>query len=267
MRAWWNIKTLEMPKNNWSRDELVLAYYWYCTKISFTKIRYTRPEVIELANIIGRTPSAVAFKLVNFARLDPELQKRGVKGMSHGSTAELPIWDEFHNNWTELAYESELILAKYKQQTIEQVAEIDTTDLPKEGKEREALIKVRVNQGFFRRSVLLSYQNKCCITGLAIPELLVASHIIPWSKNIKERCNPENGLCMNALHDKAFDRGFITVTDDFKIQISERLLKRKNDEVIAKYFVPYHQKEIVKPNRFVPKADFLSYHRSNIFIL
>ena len=249
-------------RNSWKREELILAFHWYCTKIPFTKIKYTKPEVIELANLIGRTPSAVAFKLVNFARLDPELQKRGVKGMSHGSNAEEPIWNEFHNNWNDLAYESELILAKYKKQPLEEVAEIETFDLPREGKEREAIVKIRVNQSFFRKSVLLSYQNQCCITGLAIPELLVASHIIPWSKNLKEACNPENGLCINALHDKAFDRGFITITDDFKILLSEKLLKRKNDEIIAKYFIPYHQKELIKPNRFVPRQEFFEYHRN-----
>lgn len=249
---------------NWEREELILAFYWYCTKIPFTKIKYTKPEVIELANLIDRTPSAVAFKLVNFARLDPELQKRGVKGMSHGSNLEKLIWDEFHNNWNDLAYESELILAKYKQQSVEQVAEIETFDLPKEGKEREALVKVRVNQSFFRKSVLLSYNNQCCITGLAIPELLVASHIIPWSKNLIEACNPENGLCLNALHDKAFDKGMITISDDFRVIISEKLLKKKEDEIVAKYFLPYHNKEMIKPKRFLPRREFFEYHR-NLF--
>jgi putative restriction endonuclease len=251
-----------MENNNWTREELILAFHWYCTKIPFTKIKYTKLEVIELANLIGRTPSAVAFKLVNFARLDPELQKRGVKGMSHGNNKEQSIWDEFHNNWNELAFESELILAKYKKQPIEKVAGIETSDLPKEGKEREATVKLRVNQSFFRKSVLLSYKEQCCITGLAIPELLVASHIIPWSKNLNEACNPENGLCLNALHDKAFDKGLITITDDFKIKLSEILLKRRNDAVIAKYFIPYHQKELVKPDRFVPKPEFFAYHRN-----
>jgi putative restriction endonuclease len=107
-----------MKHINWTREELILAFHWYCTKISFTKIKYTRPKVIELANLIGRTPSAVAFKLVNFARLDPALQKRGVKGMSHGSKSEEPIWNEFHSNWNDLAYESEQILARLKNKVL-----------------------------------------------------------------------------------------------------------------------------------------------------
>ena len=126
------------------------------------------------------------------------------------------------------------------------------------------MVKIRVNQSFFRKSVLLSYNKQCCITGLVIPGLLVASHIIPWSKNLKEACNPENGLCLNALHDKAFDKGLITISNDFKIQISEKLLMKESEEVIAKYFIPYHQKQLIKPNRFVPKQEFFEFHR-NLF--
>lgn len=252
---------------NWSNEELILALYWYCTKISFTKIRYTKPEVIELANLVGRTPSAAAFKLVNFARLDPVLQARGVKGMRKGSKAEEPIWNEFYNNWNELAYTAEKIIAERKEISIEQVSEIETIDLPKSGKEREALVKIRVNQNFFRKSVLLSYQNKCCITGIAIPELLVASHIKPWAKDLSQAANPENGLCLNALHDKAFDRGLLTITEDYKIKLSEKILKSKKSEVLQDFFLPYHEKEIIKPNRFMPHQEFLSYHREHIFIL
>jgi putative restriction endonuclease len=255
-----------MPKNNWTREELILAFYWYCTKIPFTKIKYTKQEVIELAHLVGRTPSAAAFKLVNFARLDPALQQRGVKGMSHGGDAEKPIWDEFHSNWNELTFVAEKIIAERKKISIEQVSEIETADLPKEGREREALVKVRVNQKFFRRTVFISFNNKCCITGLSIPELLVASHIVPWSKDLKQAANPENGLCLNALHDKAFDRGLLTISKDLNVILSHRLLNDKKNEIVQRFFLPYHEKEIIKPHRFLPNVNFLRYHLENIFI-
>ena len=90
---------------------MIVAFNLYC-KIPFGRITSNHPEIINLAKIIGRTPSAVAFKLVNFARLDPELQKREVAGMSHGSKSEVEIWNEFHGNWNELAFESEILLAR-----------------------------------------------------------------------------------------------------------------------------------------------------------
>jgi len=84
-----------MMRENWNREELIVAFNLYC-KIPFGRITSRNPEIINLAKIIGRTPSAVALKLVNFARLDPELQKRKIAGMSHGSKSEGEIWDEFH---------------------------------------------------------------------------------------------------------------------------------------------------------------------------
>ncbi len=254
-----------MANNDWSKEQLILALYFYCTKIPFSKVRYTKPEVIELAELVGRTPSAAAFKLVNFARLDPTLQKRGVKGMSKGSKAEKPIWDEFYGNWNRLAFTAESIIAEKQNIPIEQVSKIETGDLPKSGKERLAMVKQRVNQAFFRKTVLLSYQNQCCITGLKIPVLLVASHIKPWSKDLSQAANPENGLCLNALHDKAFDKGLITVTEDFRVLLSDSMLKKSKEEFVKKYFLDYHEKEIKKPNRFFPQPDFLHYHRSVIF--
>jgi putative restriction endonuclease len=249
----------------WSREELILALYWYCTRIPFTKIKYTKPEVIELANLVNRTPSAAAFKLVNFARLDPALQQRGVKGMSRGSKAEEPVWNEFYNNWDELAYEAERIIAERRGLTIEIASEIQNSDLPREGKERKALVKIRINQKFFRKSVLLSYGDTCCITGIKMPELLVASHIKPWSKDLKQAANPENGLCLNALHDKAFDKGLITLSEEFRIILSEKILRKRNDKTVQNYFIPYYEQKIFMPGRFLPNQEFLKYHRENIF--
>jgi len=255
-----------VAKNNWTKNELILALYWYCTKIPFTKIKYTKPEVIELSKLVGRTPSAAAFKLVNFARLDPVLQQRGVKGMSRGSKAEEPVWNEFYDNWDDLAYTAEKIIAEIKGISIEEASEIETANLPKEGKERLTLVKVRINHEFFRKTVKLSYDNKCCITGLSQENLLVASHIIPWSKSLKHAVNPENGLCLNALHDKAFDRGLLTISESFKVVLSPELLKKKKDGLIQQYFISYHGKEVIKPNRFMPNQEFLQYHRDKIFL-
>ena len=119
-----------MENKNWTKDELIVAFNLYC-KTPFTKINASNKGVIELAGEIRRSPSAVALKLANFARLDPELQKRHISGMSHGSKMEAGIWQEFKNNGEELAYQSEQILAKYKEEPIEKTSGIDISDLPK----------------------------------------------------------------------------------------------------------------------------------------
>jgi putative restriction endonuclease len=233
----------------WSKDELIVAFNLYC-KTPFPKINATNKSIIGLGSIIKRSPSSVALKLANFARLDPVLHERHISGMRHGSKGEVEVWNEFAKDWEKLAYQSELILAKFKNKPVEISAGINDESLPKEGKERSALIKVRVNQAFFRKTVLASYDNKCCITGLSIPELLIASHIIPWVTDIKNRLNPCNGLCLNALHDRAFDHGFITITPEYKIKIADDL-KRKNP-VNDIYFIPYENNSVTLPHRFLP---------------
>jgi putative restriction endonuclease len=250
-----------MARDNWSRDELIVAFNLYC-KIPFTKINARYKPVIELSEILkNRTPDAVAYKLANFARLDPSLQKRKVAGLTHGSKGEELIWNEFHNNWDELAFESEKLLAQYVGKSVESVSEIQIYDLPTEGKERAAIVKIRVNQHFFRKTVLASYQNSCCITGLQVPELLAASHIVGWSENENYRMLPENGLCMNVLHHKAFDAGLIVLSDDLNVIVSPKILNKKKDIFLTQYFASYHNKPITLPNRFRPNIDFIRYHR------
>ena len=247
----------------WTRDELILAINLYC-KTPFGKIHRNNPKVIELATLIGRTPNSVSFKLVNFASFDPSLKARGIKGASNASKLDLEIWNEFYNDWDRLPFESEKLLAKYANSSVEQVSEIEIDDLPKEGKVRTQLVKVRVNQNFFRAMVIASYNNKCCITGISNRELLVAGHIRPWGVDEKNRMNPQNGLAINALHDKAFEAGLITILPNYKVKVSS-ILKKSKDESIKEYFVRYDNQSIILPKRFYPAKEFLEYHNDERF--
>ena len=243
-------------RRNWTRDELILAINLYC-KTPFGRIHNRNLDIIKLAKLIDRTPSSVSYKLANFASIDPSLSR---KGASNVSKLDIDVWNEFFNDWEKLAFESEELFSKYDNKSL--VSEMET--LPLEGYNRESVIKTRINQTFFRKSVLASYNFRCCITGLSIAELLVASHIIPWAKDEKNRLNPRNGLCLNALHDKAFDKGLISINEKFRIIVSSRLkncTKLPEKELINKY----DGHPISLPNRFLPDGEFLSYHRENIF--
>ena len=125
---------------------------------------------------------------------------------------------------------------------------------------REQVVKVRVNQSFFRSSILASYNNTCCITGIQQPEFLIAGHIKPWSIDEKNRLNPQNGIAINALHDKAFETGLMTITPDFKIKISPTLFKQKKSKSIEEYFLKLDNQDIILPSRFLPDIEFLKYH-------
>lgn len=254
-----------MQRKNWTREELIVAFNLYC-KIPFSKINYKHKDIIELATAIGRTPSAVAWKLVNFASLDSSLAKRGIKGATNAGKLDKEIFEEFQHNWQNLIEESELLYNQLFNKKEELLIENETEMVSfKEGKEQERMVKIRVNQSFFRQSVLASYEFSCCITGISINDLLIASHIIPWAKDELNRLNPSNGLCLNAIHDKAFDRGLITIMPDYTIKISERIMKEKNNPFLEENFKKIEGKSINLPQRFLPNPDFLSYHNQHIF--
>lgn len=214
--------------------------------------------------MIGRSPSALNMKIGNFGRLDPELKKQGITGLTNGSKLEEDIWNEFNGNWEKLAFESEVLIAKFQNKQIEDIEEVNLEDLPK-GKERETIIKARVNQNFFRSTILSSYNTKCCITGLSIPDFLVASHIKPWAKDKENRTNPHNGLCLNSIHDKAFDKGFITITPEFKVLVSKYFDDYSNENAVIDFFKKYQNQSIVLPDRFFPSKEFLVWHYENCF--
>jgi putative restriction endonuclease len=255
-----------MAKNLWSREELILAFNLYL-KLPFGKLHTGTPEIIELANLTGRSVNSIAIRMTNFASCDPYHQARGVKGMIGGLKQCQPIWDEFYENREVLIFESERILAEKENSTIEsKYADIlnDIKDLKGETKIRE--IKTRVNQNVFRQIVIANYSGKCAITGINIPELLIASHIIPWAVNEKERLNPTNGLCLNVLHDKAFDCGLIAISpDDYSLKISPALKSKAILPAIESNFIAFENKSIILPNKFLPSKEFLDYHYQHIF--
>jgi putative restriction endonuclease len=247
----------------WTREELILAINLYC-KLPFGKMHGNNPDVIGLAKLINRTTGSIALKLGNFASFDPSLQARGIKGASNASKLDGEIWKEFFNNWNALAFESELLLAKYQGVSIEQLHDIQLPD-DAVGKNKERIVQTRVNQAFFRKAVMASYNYTCCITGIRFPELLVASHIRPWALDEANRLNPRNGLAINALHDRAFENGLMTIGTDYRIRISESI--KKNKEISSyEYFMRYDNEMIRLPNRFIPDPAFLAYHHAERFI-
>ena len=209
-----------MAKQNlWTREQLILALnlYW---KTPYNKISgSSNAEIKNLAKIIGKTPAALAFMLMNFTYLDRERQDKGEKGKREPGKLGVEIWFEYLNQWDKLAIDSFEILNRIEPDLVSDFFEIEPDYKYTEGVDKIRLVKTRVNQSDFRQRILASYNKQCCITKINIQTLLVASHIIPWSKNIEERLNPQNGLCLNTIHDRAFDKGLMTITTDFKIKL------------------------------------------------
>jgi putative restriction endonuclease len=247
----------------WTREELILTINLYC-KTPFGKLHKGNPDVVELSKLIGRTPSSVAYKLVNFASLDPSLKARGIKGAKNVSKLDVKIWEEFYQNWDNLPFESENLRAILLKTSVENLNNLEEVDLPKKGLERERVVKTRVNQNFFRQAVLSAYNFSCCITGLNNPQLLIAGHIKPWAIDKSNRVNPRNGIAINPLHDKAFESGLISISPDYKILISSQL-KFKPSKQVELFFLKYENQTIKLPKRFLPDPKFLNFHNNEKF--
>ena len=254
-----------MSNERWTRNQLMVAFHLYC-QLPFGRLHSRAPEIIELASLIGRTPSAVAMKLVNFASLDPIITSSGRKGLSNASDADREIWNEFHKDWEKLALESEQILSSLRgvDHTLTDDEVKDMVDYT--GGTRATLVETRIKQTFFRRAVLSSYGGCCCITGLSVTQLLNASHIVPWSVDRENRLNPSNGLCLSVLHDRAFDKGLLTVLPDLTIKVAKGLNEYGNDNTfIDAALLAYDGRKIRAPEKFYPRKDLLEYQNSKIF--
>lgn len=257
--------------SKWSRDEFMLVMNLY-TKLRYGQFNYRTVEVIKLAELIGKTPGAVAFKLVHLSRQDPKHKDR-VKGLANPGKNAIEMYNEFTSNWDEMLYESEVLLAKYQNKKVEEIAldqyefqEIENDILSgKEGKDVERIIKARVNQSLFRKVVVNNYSNACAICSLDIKQLLVASHVLKWSENKINRLNPENGLCLCNIHDKAFELGYIGINTNYSILISNELKQVKEKETFFALFGRHENQSIVLPDKFFPNTDFLTSHLNNTF--
>jgi len=273
--------SLKISKS-WNRDELILVMNLYCC-IPFGRQHSRAPEVIDLAHALGRTPGSVAMKLNNFSSLDPEETSRGIHGLKGVSKLDRQVWEEFNADWEKMAVESEELWQKTV--VVHNLENTPTKSLIRSNKLRskhrneiihpqsehigptdeERLVHVRLAQDFFRRTVLAAYGIRCCITKNPVPQFLIACHILPWSKFPEHRINPRNGLCLSRLHDAAFDQGFITFDEQYRLIISHDLKEFLPNDTINQNFITYEGHKINLPDKFNPSSEFLRYHRENVF--
>lgn len=254
-----------MPSDRWTEEQTQRALFLYF-QMPFGRLHHRAPEIIELAAEIGRTPSSVAMKLSNFASLDPEIVRSGRKGLAGASALDRAVFARFYGNWDRLA-------EAVDDDAIEAIV-VPVSGLLRDNanafagfvgpSESERIIAARRGQSFFRRAVLANFEEQCCITGIADPRLLNASHIKPWQDDIANRHNPANGFALSATFDRAFDRGLVTIEPDLVVRVSHTLLDHISERTRS-YFQPYHRARISTPTRFMPDPALLVWHNAMCF--
>ena len=248
----------------WTRTQLLVAFELYC-RIPFGRFNSSNPQIILASQLIGRTPSALSMKMCNIASLDPAITSTGRSGLGNASRADRAMWDEMNGDWERFANESRdvLIGIGLAEPLVNEEDLLPDPITTRSGTDRPIEVTARVGQSFFRAAVLSAYNRRCCVTGLSLPQLLVASHIVPWHLDANNRVNPRNGLLLSALHDRAFDAGFLAIDEDMTVRVSSGL---PDDSFFSAAVRAYHGKPIRLPERFRPDPEFLKYHRDNIYI-
>lgn len=230
------------------------------SRLEFGQLHARNPQILAVAEKLGRSPGSLAMKLCNLASFDPAVTSRGRVGLTGASRLDREVWDAFQADWGTLGVESEERFNALvgKPDPIED----DEPWLLREGPtEAEGVVRRRLGQAFFRRTVLVSYHRRCCITGTPMPELLSASHIVAWADDPSQRLNPRNGLCLAKTQDAAFDRHLLTLDEDLRVVLSKSIRDHFTSEAVRVNFQPYEGKRIRLPGRFAPDERLLRVHR------
>ncbi len=253
-------------------------------KLPFGKFDKGNRLIIDLATRMGRTPSSLAMKLSNLASLDPYHQARGVGGLQKATIGDRAMWQEYRDHHDELAVAGEEQFMKFY--SADEVLSIGKEQKPRIIEEPVGPLekympqKVRVGQRYFRQIVLNAYGGKCAVTGIEVRSLLVASHIIPWSKAEAHRLDPSNGIALNTFHDKAFYLGLITFDEDLRLVCAPSLRDHYTNETVSLNFKNIEGRPLALPadSAYVaegatsakeaaagPKPEYLEWHREHVF--
>lgn len=266
------VKTEPPIRRPWTEEETILALFLYF-QTPFGKIDQRNPEIQRLADMVRRTNSSIAMKLANFASLDPKITGLGKRGLAGASKLDRELYARFAQDWDSLVNLAADKWAIGLQQAEDLIDEGRVQDMrasfdfrPYSGLSIvEATVQQRRGQDFFRRAVLANYEESCCITGIAEPKLLVASHILPWGQNVENRHNPANGVLLSATIDKAFDQGLLTIERTGIIRVAKRLTSHPSS-LTREFFQEFDQASVRPAVRFDPDPAFLDWHNEYRFV-
>lgn len=248
-------------RRNWSDQEVVEAIALYLVT-EFGKIHSGNPQIIALSEKLNRSPNAIALKLANLAALDESLPR---KGLANVSKTDRRMWELFESDPSR-------VLAAYNLQSAQSVQTVESAGIADrhnfvfeevqskfavdQPTERTINTNARIGQSFFREMILVSYRRSCALTGIEDSRLLNASHISAWKDDMDNRLNPRNGICLNALHDRAFDRHLITFDENYRLIVSPCV-----PEIARRELAQVESNQLKLPDRFLPDQNLLECHR------
>jgi hypothetical protein len=258
-----------MPRD-WTDHERLAAMHLYC-QTPFGRLHKGNPAIIELANRMGRTPSSLAMKLTNFASLDPDLQRKGTRGLPGASMGDRAVWSAFLSDWNGMVEQSAAAFDALMGPIAGVVAEAERAPYgtpnpvaPSGPTTVQRSVAIRRGQDWFRATLKASFEGRCCVSGCDVDSMLVASHIVPWSEEESLRLNPRNGLLLSALHDRAFEHGYLAISDENRVMVAASIRSSANT-FLREAVGGFHGEALRMPERFWPDPALLKRHRESRF--
>ena len=296
-----NMQSGSRPRGpKWSYDETLAAFGLYMMLDQRQRNDKNSPHIAQLAVGLNRTAGSVYMKLMNLRAHDPNERARGVSGLAHSGKLEIQIWQEYQEQSDKLlilalkgyvnfiekvplpTQNSRTRQTMHSSSTLQKSLVEETTSLLIDasrpltvsgqqqttmaplGSEHETTALSRVNQSYFRNALVANYHDTCCLTGINIDPLLIVSHIKPWKASTGfEKTNAANGLLLNAFHDKAFDRGYMTIDDDYRVHISARV---PHTDINDYWLYQFEGRYITLPSSNLPSHEFIEYHQKHVFL-
>lgn len=169
------------------------------------------------------------------------------------------ILSENFNNIEALHDEAQEIIKEYLEIQTEAESIILKKQINPNNKKTERLttVKARVYQDVLKKYVSENYNHTCSLCENDQPELLVASHIVPWKSDESKRLDLDNCILLCNFHDKLFDKGFITLSDDYTLLISQELSDNVSKQITST--------TLKTPKYESPNIENLKIHREEIF--
>jgi predicted restriction endonuclease len=233
-----------------------VAFALYC-RIPHKEIKLTNKLIIRAAETLDAcTPEQLKPRIQKYEYLDTENTPRPL-GFANVANQSREVFNDYKNDWYELRFQAEKILG---------IGLFDR--LPDKGSRPISDTKdhpiVRRERASFREAVYETYKNRCCISGSALS--LRASHIKPYSISDRTaRLSPQNGLCLSAQFDDAFDKGLITIDKNLTIHVAINHLRRKNIDTSERWLIELRGRNIAVPERNSPSVEYIDYHNKFIF--
>ena len=238
-----------MSNPNWTMGEDLVACHIYATKDKKKKLVLMKQAL----KMLDRSPGALRNKIGNIQYVATNDQK----GRENTSRVDYEAWDYYCTmSESDIRILEESLLSDYPE--IKSFFR-KTEDAPTSGYDVIAECKSRRGQSELRQKCLELAGNKCMVTGISCPTLLIASHIKPWRHcTSSEKTDVHNVLCLSPLYDALFDRHLMTVYPDMTIRFSPKLREFMGEQEYQNFIERYTKISINENNK--PDEKYLRIH-------